>query len=134
MYSLTARYALRTLGYLAERPDQWVLGREIAASTGIPANYLSKIMSQLRKRQVVVSQKGWGGGFRLAPTALTLPIRTVLEVFDGPADSEGCVFEMRHCDAARPCPLHEHWDRVRAEYERMLSAVTIGRLDARSRP
>lgn len=131
MYSLTARYALRILGYLAERPGEWVQGREISASTGIPANYLSKILNQLRKKRVVASQKGWGGGFRLEPSAERLPIRHVLEVFDGPSDRQSCAFELRNCDAANPCPLHDHWERVRSDYEEMLSAVTIGGLRAR---
>ena len=69
MFSQTSRYALRILGYLATNRDRWVLAREIAGETGIPANYLSKILSQLRKRGFVESLKGWGGGFRLKGTA-----------------------------------------------------------------
>ncbi|MEW5983221.1 MAG: Rrf2 family transcriptional regulator [Acidobacteriota bacterium] len=131
MYSATARYALRILGFLAERPGQWVQGREIAGATGIPANYLSKILNQLRKKRVVASQKGWGGGFRLEPAATRMPIRDVLEVFDGQLDTRACVFELRDCDADNPCPLHDHWERVRTEYDQMLDAVTVGGLRAR---
>lgn len=131
MYSATARYALRILGYLVEHPGQWVQGREIAAETGIPANYLSKILNQLRKQRVVASQKGWGGGFRLEPASATLPIKKVLEVFDGQGDAGSCIFELKGCDMAHPCPLHEHWERVRAEYDRMLNSVTVGGLQTR---
>jgi Rrf2 family iron-sulfur cluster assembly transcriptional regulator len=131
MYSLTARYALRILGYLAERPGEWVQGREIAASTGIPANYLSKILGQLRKKRVVSSQKGWGGGFKLEPASAAMPIREVLELFDGEADAASCIFELKNCDADHPCPLHGHWERVRKEYDQMLDSVTIGSLQAR---
>lgn len=132
MYSRTARYALQILGFLADRPGQWVQGREIAAGTGIPANYLSKILSQLRKRRVVASQKGWGGGFMLESDADAVPIRDVLEVFDGRIDSKRCVFELRDCDASNPCPLHAHWERVRQEYDQMVSAVTVGGLRAKT--
>jgi Rrf2 family protein len=132
VYSATARYALRILGYLAERPGQWVLGRDIAAATGIPANYLSKILSQLRKRRIVASQKGWGGGFRLEPASARVPIREVLEVFDGRSHAGACIFELKDCDAEHPCPLHEHWERVRAEYDEMLNSVTVGSLQARA--
>ena len=83
MISQTGRYALRILGHLADRTGQWIQGREIAAATGIPANYLAKILNQLRKRGLVSSQKGWGGGFLLRDQALGVPIAEVLELIDG---------------------------------------------------
>jgi Rrf2 family protein len=126
--SQTGKYALRILGHLADRPGQWALGREIARDTGIPANYLSKILNQLRKAGFVLSQKGWGGGFLMDERAGRRPISDVLELFEGPRDTEACVFELRSCDADSPCPLHHRWDRVRHEYEAMLSAITVGDL------
>lgn len=131
MISQTARYALRTLGMLADRPEEWVLGKDMAAETGIPANYLSKILNQLRKRGLVQSQKGWGGGFLIERRTLATPIGDVVELFDGRQDGSRCVFELQPCDAEHPCPLHERWDRVRREYEAMLMTVTIGDLGQR---
>jgi Rrf2 family protein len=128
VFTQTARYALRILGHLAARPGRWALGRDIARETGVPANYLSKILNQLRKAGYVTSQKGWGGGFLLDERSRRRPISEVLELFDGPRDTQACVFELRSCDAANPCPLHHRWDRVRREYEAMLSAVSIGDL------
>ena len=125
MFSQTSRYALRTLGYLATHRDRPVLAREIAAETGIPSNYLSKILAQLRKRGFVTSQKGWGGGFRLKPSAGGTAIAAVLETFDGKRDAHACAFGLGACDADDPCPLHPHWEKVRAEYERMLKSVTL---------
>ena len=128
MISQTGRYALRILGYLADHPGMWVQGREIAAATGIPANYLAKILNQLRKRGLVSSHKGWGGGFLLRERSLAVPIAEVLELIDGPQNDQGCVFELRDCDAARPCPLHERWARVQAEFQDMIRSVSIGDL------
>jgi Rrf2 family iron-sulfur cluster assembly transcriptional regulator len=130
LISQTGRYALRILGHLADRTEEWVQGREIAAATGIPANYLAKILNQLRKRGLVSSQKGWGGGFRLRESALGVPIAVVLEAIDGPPDEHGCIFELRDCDARRPCPLHARWERVRGELRSMVQEVSIGDLRA----
>ena len=49
MVSQTGKYALRILGYLSDHPGQWIQGGQIASETGIPSNYLSKIMNQLRR-------------------------------------------------------------------------------------
>jgi Rrf2 family protein len=128
MVSRTGRYALRILGYLVDHADKRVQGKEIAAETSIPANYSSKILNQLRKRGLVQSQKGWGGGFLLDPQALAVPIAEVLELFEGRRDDKTCVFELRKCDSENPCPLHNHWERIRSEYEGMLGTVSIGDL------
>lgn len=125
MFSQTSRYALRTLGYLASRRDRPVLAREIAAETGIPSNYLSKVLAQLRKRGFVTSRKGWGGGFRLKPSAGGTAISAVLETFDGKRDAHACAFGLGRCDADDPCPLHPHWEKVRTEYEAMLKSVLV---------
>ena len=50
MISQSAKYALRVLGLLAGKSSQWVLAKDIASKTGIPSNYLSKILSQLRQQ------------------------------------------------------------------------------------
>jgi Rrf2 family protein len=124
----TGRYAIRILGHLAEHPGEMLSGTEIAAATGIPANYLVKILNQLRKRGFVESQKGWGGGFALRPETLGVSIADVIELFEGPEDHTGCVFELKECDEEHPCPLHQHWEKVRSSYRVMLSSVKIGHL------
>lgn len=128
MLSTTATYALRTLGYLADNRDRWVLAREIAEARGIPANYLSKILSQLKKKGLLHSQKGWGGGFRLREEAGSTPIETVLELFDGRTDAGSCVFRFGACNANDPCPLHGHWERIRGEIDSMRRTVTLADL------
>jgi Rrf2 family protein len=128
MISQTVKYALRILGHLAERPGVWIGGDQIARATGIPSNYLSKILSQLRKRGLVQSQKGWGGGFVLDARASRIPIAAVVELFDGKPKQRSCLFGLPACDPDNPCPLHNHWERISKSYDRMLASTTIGDL------
>jgi Rrf2 family protein len=130
MISVTGGYALRILGHLAGRREEWLRGRAVAEATNIPANYLSKILNQLRKSGLVESRKGWGGGFRLKGRALGTPIATVLDRIEGPHEDARCIFELRACDASAPCPLHDRWERVRGAYREMTRAVTIADLRA----
>ena len=134
MVSQTGRYALRILGYLADRPDQWVQGVQVASDTGIPANYLSKILNQLRKRGFVLSQKGWGGGFLFKDQASKIPIAQVLDLFEGPKERGQCLFGLGECDSKNPCPLHEHWEKIQQSYEDMLDTITVGDLRTAGRP
>jgi len=134
MISQTVKYALRILGYLADHSGEWTQGSQIAKATGIPSNYLSKILNQLRKKGLVLSQKGWGGGFILADRAASAPISEVLDLFEGERHSGACVFEMRPCDAKNPCPLHVHWEKIQGQFIHMLDTTTIGDLRSIMRP
>ena len=129
MLGQTSRYALHVLGYLAKRERDLVSGKEIAAATGIPANYLSKVLGQLRKSGFVEGQKGWYGGFRIRPQALRRPIREVVEVTEGNAVAkQGCAFGFPECSSSRPCPLHPFWEQVLERYEEMLGFVQVADL------
>ena len=58
MLSATSQYALRAMALLASRHrSAAVLGREIARETGIPANYLCKILVGLNKAGIVAATR-----------------------------------------------------------------------------
>jgi Rrf2 family protein len=126
MLSRTSQYALTTLGYLAGEGGRRT-GEEIARQTGIPANYLSKILNQLRKHAIVAAEKGWGGGFELRPESLDSPILDVVTLLEGPAHAEPvpCVFGLANCDASQPCPLHGYWERIKQIHDDMLRRTRI---------
>jgi Rrf2 family protein len=125
--SRTSQYALDVLRCLARDPGSRVATDALARATGVPANYLSKILSQLRKQKVVEGEKGWGGGFRLQAGALDRPIGEIVAIFDGldPTARDKCLFGLRRCDAAHPCALHPFWERIRGPYEEMLAEVRV---------
>jgi len=134
MISQTGKYALRILGYLAGHSSQLILGKEIARATGIPSNYLSKILAQLCKQGYVQSQKGWGGGFVLRKDALQIPILEVVKIFEGPRNEQECLYGLPQCNANQACPLHRHWETIRSSYAGMLQSTTIGDLRLRDLP
>ncbi len=132
MISRTARYALQIAGYLASRGEDYVRGDEIAKETGIPANYLSKILNQLRKSGIAHSRKGWGGGFMIRREALRRPIMDVVAIFEGldARDAQECAFGLDRCDEKNPCPLHPFWKKIRETYADMLQKTSIQDLRA----
>lgn len=125
MISGTCRYALRILGYLAERQGQLIQASQIAEQTGIPANYLGKILNRLRKQGIVASQRGWGGGFTLREEGLDRALAEVVEVFDGRRSEDECFLGLAHCDDLNPCPLHHWWEGARDSYEEMLRKMRV---------
>ncbi len=62
-------YALRALMRLAGEPDRLFTTDEIAREFRISRNHLVKVIRKLALSGVVATQKGAGGGFRLARPA-----------------------------------------------------------------
>jgi len=133
MVNQTTRYALHILGYLARNNDELVPGGQIARDSGIPANYLSKILNQLRKSGIVESRKGWGGGFRLRDDAHQRPLLEIVRIFEGdkPVGIPACIYGLPECDDNNPCPLHSQWVGIRESLDQMLEMTTIGELKSR---
>ena len=128
MIRRTTKYALNVLRCLAREPGRRTSTEQLAQETGVPANYLSKILSQLSKHDVVEGEKGWRGGFRLRPRALGRSIRSIDEIFDkrrARRTSRECIFGLAPCDATNPCALHARWERVRAERDAMFTTTRV---------
>lgn len=128
MISRTAQYALSMLRALARRPGERVRGQAIARETGVPADYLAKIMSRLSREGFVDGQKGWGGGFQLTAQGAKRSLLAVVELFEGLPGGRECFFGLRRCNAARPCALHGRWGQVRDGLRDMLSRTRVGQL------
>lgn len=136
MVNQTTRYALHILGYLAQDDQALVPGEQIARDIGVPANYLAKILNQLRRAGIVESRKGWGGGFRLQPEARDRPLLDIVRIFEGdkPAGMPACIFGLPACDDGNPCALHGHWSEIRDSFGTMLRTTTVGELKRRALP
>lgn len=127
MLSQTGRYALHILGHLASRPFDQIRGEDVAEATGVPVNYLQKIMGQLRKAGLVEARRGWRGGFKLRESALDRPLKDALVAIDGldSVERQDCAFGLPSCDAEHPCALHPQWEEVRGRYLGMISGTRI---------
>ena len=134
MVSQTARYALNILGFLVRSGAARSRSGDIAKATGIPANYLSKILNQLRKQGIVEGEKGWGGGFRIRPESLKRPIGEIVAIFEGTDSTmrKDCVFGLPECSSDSPCPRHPYWEGIRKLYREMLSETTVADLAKKS--
>ncbi|HET6638115.1 MAG TPA: Rrf2 family transcriptional regulator [Gemmatimonadota bacterium] len=112
MLSKTAQYALRAVIYLAGGSGAPVPAAEVAAGLEVPPNYLSKILHTLSRAGVVESERGPGGGYRLARPADRIPIADVVGEFEPLAPGGGCLLGFASCPGEHPCPAHERWQRV----------------------
>lgn len=71
-------YGLRALMRLAGEPRRLFTTEEIATEFAISRNHLTKVVRELAEAGFVATQRGAGGGFRLARPAETITIGEVV--------------------------------------------------------
>lgn len=122
----TAEYALRALAILADlEPGESMRAADLAEKTGVPAQYLSKVLRRLVARGVLRAQRGHGGGFSLARAPRNIRVADVLEALDSAPSPDRCAFGWGPCNAADPCPLHPMWSKLNEAFTTWTSTTTL---------
>lgn len=128
MLSRTALHAVKAVAALARRPGENQGAAAIAERVGAPPNYLGKLLQNLAVHGLVVSQKGLGGGFRLARPPEEITLYDVVEPIDHVSRWEGCFLGNGACTPETPCAMHDRWQRVREAYLELLRSTSIADL------
>ena len=82
-------YAIFATLCIAEHESQGPVQRgKIAELLDIPGEYLQKILQRLVRAQVIQSERGRGGGFRLRKTPPLTTLLEIVEAIDGPMSGE----------------------------------------------
>jgi Rrf2 family protein len=126
MLSRTEEYALRASVCLARRYGTGpARAKDIARDTGVPANYMSKILHQLARAGVVVSERGRAGGFRLAAPPGEFLLATVVSPFEPQVERTRCLLGRPECSDVNPCGAHERWKVIKEATLDFLNGTTL---------
>ena len=138
MLSHKAKYALRALLMLARRPSEELLQvAEIAEVESVPRKFLEAILGELAKDGVLSSQRGKGGGYRLARPADTITFGQIVRLIDGPLAPVPCASVTRYrrcndCPDERTCAIRHVMRRVRDAMADVLDRTTLADVAVRS--
>lgn len=129
MLSQTNEYALRAAVSLARQAPRSLTTDELARLTGVPRDYLAKILQQLRRAGIVVSRRGLRGGFALARPAIELTALAVVDAIDPLPLITTCPLGRRD-HSHELCPLHRTLQHAGMELAGTLGATTLAALTA----
>lgn len=123
--SKLADYAVVVLVRLSQgEPCQTSPG--IAAITGIPEPTVAKVLKALAAANLVQSQRGARGGYRLRQPLAAIPIADVVSAIDGPIALAACVEGgAGGCEAEALCPVRGRWDPVNRAVVQALTRLTL---------
>ncbi len=127
MLSQSVDYALRAMVFLADNYPQPQTNGQIAKQTKVPRAYLSKLMQNLARFQLVRSQRGLHGGFVLARDPSEISLLEVVNAVDPFERIQQCPLELE-THGVKLCPLHRRLDNALASVEAAFGDTTLAEI------
>src|ERR1700749_2516161 len=139
--STKGRYAVMAMADLARRQDEpcrAVALSDIATRQEISLSYLEQLFARLRRKGLVQSARGPGGGYRLSRTAAETRLADIAHGVDERIRAGRCAALGKGCMAkGERCLTHDLWEGLGEHIEGYLASVSLadvisGRLGAQS--
>ncbi len=100
--------------------------RDVAERTRIPRPTVSKILKELARGGIVVSQRGVQGGYRLARAPENVSLADIIDAVEGPVALTECSsIEPEACEHAGTCPVEANWLRINQVVRRALAGISL---------
>jgi len=100
---------------------------DISQRQGISLSYLEQLFSKLRKRELVSSARGPGGGYRLSRDASDINVAAVISAVDEKVDATRCGGE-GDCQNGEMCLTHQLWSDLSQRLYEFLDGISLGDL------
>ena len=131
MLTQRSKYALRAMLMLAaQKPGELVLAADIAKKRKVPQKFLELILLDLKKRGLLVSQRGKNGGYRLARPPSKITFGEIVRLTDGPLAPLACASltgyqRCRDCEDEKTCTIRKTMRKVRDASAAILDHTTL---------
>jgi Rrf2 family iron-sulfur cluster assembly transcriptional regulator len=95
----------------------------------ISLSYLEQLFGRLRRRKLVSSVRGPGGGYRLAQPMQSVSVADIVIAVDEPLDATQCGGK-ENCADDKRCMTHDLWATLNKKMHEYLSSVSLADLVA----
>jgi Rrf2 family protein len=127
----TADYGVRFMTRLAASPPGTRMTvADLAHESGGSTAFTGKILQRLAGARLVVSRRGYEGGFELARPADRISLLDIVTALDGPLCLNDCLPGGPGCDRQADCGAQDVWARAQAALAAVLGAEPLDRLAA----
>lgn len=125
--STKGRYALRMLLDLAEHQyDGYIALKDIAARQKISKKYLEQIVPILNKSDILNTNRGYQGGYKLAKTPDKYTVGQILTLTEGSLSPIACLdHEPMECPRSGDCPTLPIWQGLKEVICNYLYSITL---------
>lgn len=126
----TSQYAIRVLSYISKNGNERLYSaKEISEVLSIPYKFLTKIMAELVKAELIESIKGREGGYKLNKPSKEIRVIDILNIYNECAQDHMCILGIGECDCENKCALHDQWTVPRDLIHKMYADTTLDKLE-----
>ena len=104
----------------------------ISARQKISLSYREQLFGKLRRRELVESVRGPGGGYHLARDPAQVSVADIICAVEEPLDSTQCGGR-ENCHENQRCMTHDLWEELNGTVYRFLSGVKLSHLVEKQR-
>ena len=125
------RYAVTAMLDLAVHNGEGPIAlADISERQGISLSYLEQLFAKLRKKGLVASTRGPGGGYKLKHQPDEIVIADVVTAVDEPVDATRCggakdCAGLNGCVGDNRCLTHDLWEELSCQIRGFLSGVSL---------
>ncbi|MDD6197283.1 RrF2 family transcriptional regulator [[Clostridium] aminophilum] len=125
--STKGRYALRMLLDLAEhRNEGFIALKDIAERQDISKKYLEQIVPILNKSDILVSNRGFQGGYQLAQEPDQITVGEILRLTEGSLAPVACLASnAANCSRSGFCETLPVWKGLNDVINKYLDGITL---------
>lgn len=125
------RYAVTAMLDLALNADQGPISlADISQRQEISLSYLEQLFAKLRRRELVVSVRGPGGGYLLSRPSADICVAEIVDAVDESVDATGCNGRA-DCQNGEVCLTHQLWCNLSDQIHNFLSGISLASLVSR---
>jgi len=130
--STKGRYALRAMLELAnnyyENNNSLIDLKHIAKKQQLPIKYLEHLMSDLKKANLVFSERGFSGGYKLKDDPNNINLFLILNSTENIANLTQCLDKEFLCDLKKTCATFEIWSGLKEVIIKYLQSLSLKNL------
>lgn len=125
--STKGRYALRMLLDLAEhQTDGYIALKDIARRQEISKKYLEQIVPILNRSDILLANRGFQGGYRLAKAPSQYTVGEILRITEGSLAPVSCLdTNPINCSRSIDCPTLPVWQGLYRVVNEYLDGITL---------
>ncbi|MCM1365366.1 MAG: Rrf2 family transcriptional regulator [Faecalibacterium sp.] len=125
--STKGRYALRMMLDLAEHQENGFIAlKDIAERQNVSKKYLEQIVPVLNKSNVLQTNRGFQGGYRLARSPENYTVGDILRLTEGDLAPVACAAQNPvECARSADCPTLPVWKGLSKVINEYLDSITL---------
>lgn len=127
--SKTSEYALRILIFMAKEPSLLYTAKQLVKELNVSDKYLRRLMTDLSKSGFIRSVQGRDGGYTFTKSTNDIFLYDIIDSVEGMEKLNGCFLGFEKCSCTNPCAMHDNWQIVRADLNKLFRETKLSNLN-----